>query len=71
VQAFAQLGAIVGPVAEHPFRRLHPANETLCDRAIVCFTCGQQDGDKAPFNICECERGEQKQAVRRRRALPR
>src|SRR5262249_53015154 len=19
-----------------------------------CFTCGQQDGDKAPFNICEC-----------------
>jgi len=41
-------------VAEHPFRRLHPANETLCDRAIVCFTCGQQDGDKAPFNICEC-----------------
>src|SRR5262249_12064892 len=29
-------------------------NEALCDRAIVCFTCGQQDGDKAPFNICEC-----------------
>src|SRR5262249_18601889 len=53
-QVFAQLGAIVCFVAEHPFRRLHSANEALCDRAIVCFTCGQQDGDKAPFNICEC-----------------
>src|SRR6516225_9230692 len=41
-------------VAEHPFRRLHSANETLSDRAIVCFTSGQQDGDKAPFNICKC-----------------
>ena len=53
-QVFAQLGAIVGFVAEHPFRRLHSANEALCDRAIVRFTSGQQDGDKAPFNICEC-----------------
>jgi hypothetical protein len=47
VQVFAQLGAIVGLVAEHAFRRLHSANEELCDRAIVCFTSGQQDGDKA------------------------
>ena len=54
VQVFAQLGAIVGFVAEHPFRRLHSANEALCNRAIVRFTSGQQDGDKAPFNICEC-----------------
>jgi hypothetical protein len=54
VQVFAQLGAIVGLVAEHPFRRLHSANEALCDLAIVRFTSGQQDGDKAPFNICEC-----------------
>ena len=54
MQVFAQLGAIVGLVAEHPFRRLHSANEALCDRAIVRFTSGQQDGDKAPFNICEC-----------------
>jgi hypothetical protein len=54
VQVFAQLGAVVGLVAEHPFRRLHSANDALCDRTIVCFTCGQQDGDKAPFNICEC-----------------
>jgi hypothetical protein len=54
VQVFAQLGAIVGFVAEHPFRRLHSANETLTDRAIVCFTSGQQDGDKAPFNIRKC-----------------
>ena len=41
VQVFAQLGAIVGFVAEHPFRRLHSANEALCDRAIVRFTSGQ------------------------------
>src|SRR5262245_40791885 len=32
---------------------------SLCERgalrpAVVCFTCGQQDGDKAPVNICEC-----------------
>jgi hypothetical protein len=54
MQVFAQLGAIVGLVAEHPFRRLHSANEALCERAIVRFTSGQQDGDKAPFNICEC-----------------
>src|SRR5262249_56870148 len=45
VQVFAQFGAIVGLVAEHPFRRLHSANEALCDRAIVCCTRGQQDGD--------------------------
>jgi hypothetical protein len=50
----SQLGAIVGLVAEHPFRRPHSANEALRDRAIVCFTSGQQDGDKASFNICEC-----------------
>ena len=36
VQVFAQLGAVVGFVAEHPFRRLHSANEALCDWAIVC-----------------------------------
>src|SRR4029450_8354968 len=54
VQVFAQLGTIVGFVAEHPFRRLHSANETLTDWAIVCFTPCQQDGDEAPFNICKC-----------------
>jgi hypothetical protein len=54
VQVFAQRGAVVGFIAEHPFRRLHSANEALSGRAIVCFTSGQQDGDKAPFNICEC-----------------
>ena len=53
----------IGTVGEHDHdrgdrrlrcqRRLHSANETLTDRAIVCFTSGQQDGDKAPFNICK------------------
>jgi len=41
VPIFGQLGAILDPVAEHPFRRLHPANETFCDRAIVCFAQAQ------------------------------
>jgi hypothetical protein len=31
VQVFAQLGAIVGPVAEHPFDGPHSANEALCN----------------------------------------
>src|ERR1700687_450300 len=50
----AQVGAVVGFIAKHPFRRLHPADQTLCDRTIVRFASGQQDGDKAPFSICEC-----------------
>jgi hypothetical protein len=53
-QVFAQLGAMVGPVTDHPFRWLHSANEALCDRAIVCFTVVNRMSDKAPFNICEC-----------------
>jgi hypothetical protein len=35
VQVFAQFGATVGFVAEHPFRRLYSANEALSDGAIV------------------------------------
>src|SRR5262245_45159336 len=35
VQVLAQLGAIVGLVAEHPFRWLHSANEALCTGSRV------------------------------------
>src|SRR5438093_11551843 len=54
IQFLAQFGAIVSPVAEHPFRRFHSADQALRDRAIMRFASGQQDGEKAPFSICEC-----------------
>src|SRR6202040_2352001 len=41
-------------VAQHPFRRLHSADQALRDRAIMRFASSQQDGEKAPFSICEC-----------------
>ena len=54
VQFVAQFSAVVSLVAEHAFRWLHSADEALRDRAIVCFASGQQNGDEAPFSICEC-----------------
>ena len=54
VLLFAQFGAVVRFVAEHAFRWLHSTEQALCDRAIVGFAAGQQDGDQAPFSICEC-----------------
>ena len=49
-----QFSAIIGLVAEHAFRWLHSADQALSDRTIVRFASGQQDGDQAPFSICEC-----------------
>src|SRR5262249_48375762 len=46
--------SVVGFVAEHAFRRLGSADQALGYRAIVRFTASQQDGDQAPFSICEC-----------------
>jgi hypothetical protein len=54
IQFLAQFGAVVCLVAKHAFRRLYSADQALCDRAVVRFTSGQQDGDEAPFSICEC-----------------
>src|ERR1700722_675884 len=54
VQLLAQFSAVVVFVAEHSFRWLHSADEALRDRAIVCFASSQQNGDEAPFSICEC-----------------
>jgi DDE superfamily endonuclease len=54
IQFLAQFGAVVSLVAEHTLRRLYPADQALCDRAVVCFTSGQQNGDQAPLSICEC-----------------
>jgi hypothetical protein len=54
MQFSAQLGAVISLIAEHMFRWLHSAEKTLGDRAVVRFASGQQDGDQAPFSICEC-----------------
>jgi hypothetical protein len=54
MQFSAQLGAVIGLIAEHVFRWLHSAEETLSDRAVVRFAPGQQDGNQAPFSICKC-----------------
>ena len=53
-QFVAQLGAIVGLVAEHPLGGLHSADQSLRDRAIMRFTTGQQDGKESAFSICKC-----------------
>ena len=42
------------PCRKHPFRRLYSADQALRDRAIMRFASSQQDGEKAPFSICEC-----------------
>src|SRR6201993_5652222 len=54
IQFLAQFGAVVCLIAKHPFRRLYSADQARRDRAIMRFTSSQQDGDKAPFSICEC-----------------
>ncbi|MGA9134447.1 MAG: hypothetical protein WB384_20795, partial [Candidatus Sulfotelmatobacter sp.] len=53
IQFLAQFNAVVGLVAEHPFRSLHPADQALRDRAVMRLAAGQQDGEKAPFSIRE------------------
>src|SRR5262249_58275064 len=54
IQLLSQFGAVVGFVAEHAFRPLGSADQALGYRAIVHFTASQQNGDQAPFSICEC-----------------
>ena len=51
IQFFAQLGAIVGLIAEHPLGWLHSADQALRHRAIMRFASGQQDGEEPPFSI--------------------
>jgi hypothetical protein len=41
VQLLAQLGAIVGLVADQAFGRLRSADQALCDGTVVRFTSGQ------------------------------
>jgi hypothetical protein len=46
VQVLAELGAIVGLVAEHPVSTASLCEQALYIRAIVCFTSDQRDGNK-------------------------
>jgi hypothetical protein len=54
IQLLAQLGAIIRLVAEHAFRPLHSSHQAPSHGTIVRFSSGQEDGDQAPFSICEC-----------------
>src|ERR1700730_1081559 len=54
IQLLAQLGAIIFLVAEHAFRPLPSPHQAPSHGTIVRFSSGQQDGDQAPFSICEC-----------------
>jgi hypothetical protein len=54
MQFGTQLGAVVGFVTEQVFRGLHSADQSFSDWTVVCFASGQQNGDEAPFSICEC-----------------
>ena len=49
IQFLAQFGAVVCLVAQHPFRRLHSADQALRDRAIMRFAF-----QSTSFSICEC-----------------
>jgi hypothetical protein len=49
VEFLAQIG-----VTEHPSGAHHSTDQTLRKRTVVRFTTAQQDGDQAPFSICEC-----------------
>jgi hypothetical protein len=54
VQFLAQLGTVIRFVAEHALGSLHSADQAIGNWTIVGFACGQQDGDQASSNICEC-----------------
>src|SRR5262249_46008690 len=54
IQFLAQFGAVETLAPDQPFRRPPSADQALRDRAIMRFAAGQQDGNKAPFSICEC-----------------
>jgi len=54
VQFFAQFGTVIRFVAEHAFGSPHSADQAIGNWTIVRFASGQQDGDQASFNICEC-----------------
>ncbi len=54
LQRLAQLGAIVGLVAEHVFGWFYLADEMASQRAVMRLASGQQDGKKASLSISEC-----------------
>ncbi len=53
-EPLAQLGAVVGFVAEHLLGPLGAPDQALRRGAIVCLAAGQQDGKKTALSICDC-----------------
>jgi hypothetical protein len=53
-QPLAQLGAVIGLVAEQLGRRLDATDETRGRWAIMRVATAQEDGKKTAFSICEC-----------------
>ncbi len=47
IQFLTQFGTVVGFVAEHALGGLHPADEALCDRAVVRLTASQEDREES------------------------
>lgn len=54
VEPLAQLGAVIGGVAEQFGSRPGAPDEALSGWAIVGLATGQKDGKKTAFSICQC-----------------
>ena len=54
VEPVAEIGTVVGSVAEDFLCRFGASDKTLCRRAIMRLTTGQKDGKKTALNICDC-----------------
>ena len=54
MQFVAQFVAVIGLIAKHVFGWFNPVDEALRQRAIMRLTPSQQEGNQAPFSICEC-----------------
>jgi hypothetical protein len=54
IEPLAQLGAVIGGIAEQPDGRLGAPDEALSRRAIMSLAAGQQDGKKTASSISQC-----------------
>lgn len=53
VEPVAQIGAVIGPVAQKLPCRLVAADQALCRRAIMSLAAGQKGRKKTAFSICD------------------
>jgi hypothetical protein len=49
-----QVGAVVGPIAEHLLGWFGASDQPLCRRTIMRLAAGQKDGKKTALSICDC-----------------